>query len=817
MPGVKTLKKVRYPVKEILADYRLAVISRETSYLCRKEVFSGKAKFGIFGDGKEVPQLAMAHVFQNGDWRSGYYRDQTFMFAINELTVQQFFAQLYAHTDIKADPASGGRLMNGHFATRMLDEKGEWKELTQIKNSSGDISPTAAQMPRLVGLGYASKIYRVNQELEKYKKFSIQGNEVAFGTIGNASTAEGIFFEAVNAAGVLQIPMVLSIWDDGYGISVPNEYQMAKADISKVLKGFQRNDTDKGLEIINVKGWDYIACREAFEKAVTLARKYHVPSVIHFEDLTQPLGHSTSGSHERYKSRERLDWEREFDCNLKFREWILENEFSTEDELRSIEKEAIKVVKKGKELAWEEYFESIKHDQIEAAKIITTVAQRSKFKSEILQIKANLTQIRNPLKMDFFKAVKETLILTRNEKNPQRQRLINWLSKVNEDNQDYYSSHVYSHSKWASLKINEVKPVYSENSKLVDGREVLQAFFDGALARDPRVLAFGEDVGKIGDVNQAFAGLQAKYGEYRVGDTGIRETTIIGEGQGLAMRGLRPIAEIQYIDYLVYALQTLTDDLATLHYRTKGGQKAPLIIRTRGHRLEGVWHSGSPMGMILNSLRGINILVPRDMTRAAGFYNTMLHSDDPALVIEVLSGYRLKERIPDNLMDFTVPVGIPEVIRRGTDVTIVTYGAMCSICMSGAERLEKVGISVEVIDVQTLIPFDVNRTIVESLKKTNRIVFADEDVPGGATAYMMQKVLEEQNGYHYLDSKPITLTSKEHRPAYGSDGDYFSKANAEDVFDYVYAMMNETDPERFPEIYNKNYHIPQWNPEVIDN
>lgn len=817
MAEAKILDQIKITPKEILEDYRICVLSRETSLIGRKEVFMGKAKFGIFGDGKEVPQLAMARVFRKGDHRSGYYRDQTFMFAAGELTVQQYFAQLFAHTDIKADPSSAGRLMNSHFATRMLDTDGKWKKQTEMKNSSSDISPTGAQMSRLIGLAYASKLYRLNPSLNSMTDFSINGNEVAFGTIGNAATAEGCFFEAVNAAGVLQIPVVLAVWDDAYGISVPNKYQTTKEDIAKVMIGFQRNKEGPGLEIYQVNGWDYMACIETYEKATNIAREKHIPSLIHFKDLTQPLGHSTSGSHERYKSKERLAWEAEYDCNKKFREWILENGISTPEELNGIEMEARNQAKVEKDKAWVEYLESIKHDQIEAAKIITTVAQKSRFKREILEIKAELTRIHNPLKLDFFKAVKRTLILTRKENIPQRQRLINWLSKINDDNQEFYSSHLYSQSPESSLKVKEVKPVYSEKSKIVDGREVLQAFFDGALARDRTVLAFGEDVGKIGDVNQAFAGLQKKHGKLRVMDTGIREATIIGEGIGLAMRGLRPIAEIQYLDYVIFAIQTLSDDLATLHYRTKGGQKAPLIIRTRGHRLEGVWHSGSPMGMILNSLRGINILVPRDMTRAAGFYNTMLRSDDPALIIEVLNGYRLKERIPNNLMDFTVPVGVPEILRKGTDITIVTYGAMCRIVMAAAEELERIGISVEVIDVQTLIPFDIKHIIVESLKKTNRIIFADEDVPGGATAYMMQKVLEEQNGYHYLDSKPITLTSKEHRPAYGSDGDYFSKVNAEDVFDYVYAMMNEADPNRFPEIYNKNYHIPQWNPEVIDN
>lgn len=817
MAEAKVIEKIKISAAEILEDYRISYLSREVSLLGRKEVFMGKAKFGIFGDGKEIPQLAMARAFRKGDHRSGYYRDQTFMFAIGELTVQQYFAQLFAHTDINADPSSAGRLMNSHFATRMLDEDGNWKRQTEMKNSTSDISPTGAQMSRLIGLAYASKLYRKNPDLSDLTDFSINGNEVAFGTIGNAATAEGCFFEAVNAAGVLQIPMVLAVWDDGYGISVPNKFHTTKEDISKAMIGFQRTKREPGIEILKVNGWDYMACIEAYEYAVNLAREKHVPSLLHFTELTQPLGHSTSGSHERYKSRERLEWEKEYDCIGKFREWILENEISTEDSLNKLEKEAKTQARAEKDKAWDAYLESIKHDQIEAAKIITSVAQKSRYKREILEIKADLTKILNPLKLDFFKAVKKTLILTRKEKIPQRQRLINWLSKINDDNQKFYSSHLYSESTLSSLNIKEVKPVYSENSKIVDGREVLQAFFDKALERNKTLLAFGEDVGKIGDVNQAFAGLQKKHGALRVMDTGIRETTIIGEGIGLAIRGLRPIAEIQYLDYVIFAIQTLSDDLATLHYRTKGGQKAPLIIRTRGHRLEGVWHSGSPMGMILNSLRGVNILVPRDMTRAAGFYNTMLHSDDPALIIEVLNGYRLKERIPDNLMEFRVPVGVPEILRRGSDITIVTYGAMCKIVMEAAEELEKIGISLEVIDVQTLIPFDVNHLIVKSLKKTNRIIFADEDVPGGASAYMMQKVLEEQNGYHYLDSKPITLTSKEHRPAYGSDGDYFSKVNAEDVFDYVYAMMNEADPNRFPEIYNKNYHIPQWNPEVIDN
>lgn len=816
MADTKTIEKVDIPVGEILEDYKLAVVSREASIIGRKEVFMGKAKFGIFGDGKEVPQLAMAKIFRNGDIRAGYYRDQTLMFAIHELTIKQYFAQLYAHTDIKADPASAGRLMTGHFATRMLDEKGHWKKVTDLKNSSADISPTCAHIPRLIGLAQASKLYRENPDLHNLTDFSNAGNEIAFGTLGNAATSEGLFFESVNAAGVMQIPMLLAVWDDGYGISVPNEYHTTKGDIYKVLKGFKRATNEKGLELFQVKGWDYQACCEVFRRAEPICRIEHVPVVIHVTELTQPLGHSTSGSHERYKSKERLEWEKEFDCNRKMREWILKNGWADKITLEEIEEEGRRMAKNAKESAWREYIDSIKNDQIEAAKIITSVAQKSKYKKEILDIKKELTRIINPLKLDFFKAVKRTLILTRKENIGERQKLINWLSKINEDNQDYYSSHLYSQSDQSVLKIKEVRPEYDEESKQVDGREVLLAFFDGALSRDPRIVAFGEDVGKIGDVNQAFAGLQAKYGENRVWDTSIREASIVGQGIGLAMRGLRPIAEIQYLDYLIFAIQTISDDLATLHYRTKGGQKAPVIIRTRGHRLEGVWHSGSPMGMIINSCRGINVLVPRDMTRAAGFYNSILNSDEPALIIESLNGYRLKEKIPKNLMDIMVPVGIPEKLREGKDLTVVTYGSMCRVVMDGAEALAKVGIDVEVIDVQTLIPFDIHHIIVESLKKTNRIIFADEDVPGGATAYMMQKVLDEQNGYHFLDAKPITLTSKEHRPAYGSDGDYFSKPNAEDVFDYVYAMMNESDPQNFPAIFNKNYHIPQFNPEVRD-
>lgn len=761
----------------------------------------GKAKFGIFGDGKELAQIAMAKVFQNGDFRSGYYRDQTFMFAIEGLTIQQYFAQLYAHTSIEAEPASGGRLMNGHFASRLLDDSGNWKTQTEMKNSSADISPTAGQMPRLVGLAYASKLYRENKELYGLTDFSINGNEVAFGTIGNASTSEGHFYESINAAGVLQIPMVMSVWDDDYGISVPKEFHTTGGSISEFLAGMQRTKTKLGYEIIKAKGWDYLGLVDAFERGTKIAREEHVPVLIHVEEMTQPQGHSTSGSHERYKPKERLEWEKEYDCLTQFRKFILENEISTEEDLVSIETEAKATAKTARQEAWNGFINDIKKDQDKAVEILEALGNESAHGGTILQIVSELKSTLNSIRLDTFKVVKKVLRITRSEETSARASLVAWLENAHKENFARYNSHVMSQSSDASIEVSEIKAEYSESSPLVDGREVLQACFDAAMSRDPRVFAIGEDVGKIGDVNQAFAGLQDKYGNLRVTDTGIRETTIIGQGIGAALRGLRPITEIQYLDYLLYALQTLSDDLATLQYRTAGGQKAPLIIRTRGHRLEGVWHSGSPIGMILNSLRGINVLVPRDMTQAAGFYNTMLKSDDPALIIECLNGYRLKERIPDNISEFTVPLGQPEVLREGDDVTIITYGSMCRVILQAAQELEEVGISVEVIDVQTLLPFDVDHRIVESLKKTNRVVFADEDVPGGASAYMMQKVLEEQSGYFHLDSQPVTIAAKEHRPAYASDGDYFSKPNTETVFDKVYELMNEVNPAKFPKIY----------------
>lgn len=789
-------------MKEILSDYRLAVESREASLIGRKEVFMGKAKFGIFGDGKEVAQIAMAKVFRKGDHRAGYYRDQTFMFAIGELTVQQYFAQLYAHTDVNADPATAGRQMNGHYATRMLDEQGRFKNLAEEKNCSCDISPTAGQMPRLLGLAYASKLFRHNPELQKLTHLSRNGNEIAFGTIGNASTSEGMFLEAINAAGVLQVPMLTSVWDDGYGISVPQEYHTTKSSISKALAGFQRTATEKGFEIMTVKGWDYPALIEAYQKAERICREEHVPVLLHVEDMTQPQGHSTSGSHERYKSKERLAWEAEFDCNKKMREWIINEVMVLPEEVDNIEREAKLSAKSARDRAWDAFMEEIRKDQFFVTETISRAAEESTEKAALEEVREELVKSINPTRLDNMRAARKALRLLRQEHDlPSRAQLLEWIRQQDKENWDRYSSHLYSESDESALNVKQIEPRYSEDSSIVDGREVLQKCFDAALERDPCVLAFGEDVGMIGDVNQGFAGLQKKHGELRVTDTGIRETTIIGQGIGLAMRGLRPIAEIQYLDYFIYALATLSDDLATLRYRTKSGQKAPLIIRTRGHRLEGVWHAGSPIGMILHSLRGVYVLVPRNMTQAAGFYNTMLQSDDPALIIECLNGYRLKEKLPDNVGEFTVPLGVPEILRSGDDFTIVTYGSMCRIVMEAADALEEVGISCEVIDVQSLLPFDRYHTIVESLKKTNRVAFADEDVPGGASAFMMQQVLEGQDGYRYLDSKPITITAKDHRPAYASDGDYFSKPNVEEVFEKVYAVMHEADPVKYPALY----------------
>jgi pyruvate/2-oxoglutarate/acetoin dehydrogenase E1 component/TPP-dependent pyruvate/acetoin dehydrogenase alpha subunit len=790
--------------EDILKDYQLACESREASLMGRKEVFAGKAKFGIFGDGKELPQIAMAKAFQKGDWRAGYYRDQTFMMAIGELTLEAFFAQLYADTQIENEPASAGRCMNSHFATRILNEDGSWKNLTELKISSADISPTAGQMPRLLGLAWASKLYRNNPELRGFSQFSNNGNEIAFGTIGNASTSEGMFFEAINAAGVLQVPMLISVWDDEYGISVSKEYHTTKQDISKALAGFQTNADGKGIEIFRVKAWDYLKLIDVYQKAAKLCRETHMPVLIHVLEVTQQQGHSTSGSHERYKSKERLEWEINFDCNRQFKNWILEHGIANVIELQRIEDEARERVKQAKATAWNNFLKSVKNYQTDTEKALEiAISQNPKHQIALQNIRTELQKTVNPIKKDSIIALKKALRVLRHEPQSQKSILLETLYKKQKLAHEEYNSYLYSQSEQNALFVREIKPRYAENAKLVDGREVLQANFEAIFRNNPLVVAFGEDVGKIGDVNQGFAGLQEKFGEIRITDTSIRECTILGQGIGAALRGLRPIAEIQYLDYLLYAIQIMSDDLACLQYRTKGGQKAPVIIRTRGHRLEGIWHSGSPIGMILHAIRGIRVLVPRNMTIAAGFYNTMLQSDEPALIIECLNGYRLKERMPENLGEFTVPLGKPETLREGTDVTIVTYGSMCRIVMDAAEQLAEVGISVEVIDVQTLLPFDVDNMILDSVKKTNRVIFADEDVEGGASAFMMQQVLEAQGAYRYLDSAPVTIHAQDHRPAYASDGDYFSKPNAEDIFDKVYAMMSEVRPKDFPELYCK--------------
>lgn len=782
---------------EVLSDYKIAYQSRQASLVGRKEVLTGKAKFGIFGDGKEVAQIAMAKAFQKGDFRSGYYRDQTFMFATGMSNVREFFAQLYAHPSVEAEPCSAGRSMNGHFGSRMLDDQGNWLPQTDRYNSSADISPTAGQMPRLLGLALASKLYRNNPQLAEMTNFSNQGNEVAFGTIGNASTSEGGFWETINAAGVLQVPMVMSVWDDGYGISVPAKYQTTKENISEILSGFQTNDKGVGFEIFRVKGWDYAALCKTFQEAAAIAREKHTPVLIHVQELTQPQGHSTSGSHERYKDAERLQWELDFDCLLQMRKWMESADIAKAEELDNLEKEWKKEVNTIKKEAFASFLSGIKADIEDAASLLDALANESGI-APIQEIAAELRSITEPLRKDIGVAMDKALRMSLHADGPARQAIVTWRQNFYSTNYERYSSHLYSESENSALNVPVVPAQFSDDSPLMDGREVVQACFDKALERDPRVFAFGEDLGKIGDVNQGFAGLQEKYGEIRVTDKGIRELTIVGEGIGTAMRGLRPIAEIQYLDYLLYALQIMSDDIATLQYRTKGGQKAPVIIRTRGHRLEGIWHSGSPMGMIIHAIRGMHVLVPRNMTQAAGFYNTLLQSDEPALVVECLNGYRLKETMPDNIGEFTVPLGVPEVLNEGSDITLITYGSCVRVAQEAISQLEEVGISVELIDVQSLLPFDINHSIVESLKKTNRIVFLDEDVPGGATSFMMQQVLEVQKGYFHLDSEPRTITSKAHRPAYGTDGDFFSKPSAETIFEELYAMMRESDPAGYP-------------------
>ena len=791
-------------VVEILNDYRLANESREASLMGRREVLTGKAKFGIFGDGKELAQIALAKQFQNGDFRSGYYRDQTWMMAAGLLNVEQFFAQLYAHTDEEFEPYSAGRQMNCHFATRSLDSDGSWKNLTEQKNSSADISPTAGQMPRLLGLAQASKIYRNVPELkdlEEFKKFSISGNEIAYGSIGDASTSEGPFWETINAAGVLEVPMVISVWDDGYGISVEKRHQTTKGSISEVLKGIQREEGTNGYEIFKTKAWDYVHLCETYEKAAAVAREKHIPVLVHVEEVTQPQGHSTSGSHERYKSKERLQWEADFDGIKKFKEWILENKHASEEDLAKIEKDAKKRVRDGKKFAWTSFIKPINEERKEVLALIEAVANASSNKAFITKEVEALVLISEPIRKDIVSTVKKVLRLTRSESNEARQALSNWLIQSNAANYDRYSSHLYSESEESPLKIKEVAPEYDGSNAQKDGREILRDNFDYILKNRPEVLVFGEDAGKIGGVNQGLEGLQEKYGNLRVADTGIRETTIIGQGLGMAMRGLRPIAEIQYLDYIYYAIQIMSDDLSTVRYRTKGGQKAPLIIRTRGHRLEGIWHSGSPMGMILHAVRGMHICVPRNMTQAAGFYNTLLEGDDPGIVVESLNGYRLKEPVPTNIGEFKIPLGKVEVIKEGADITVITYGSMVRMAEDAAKQLAQAGINIEIIDVQTLLPFDLSHDIVESIKKTNRVIFLDEDVPGGASAFMMQQVLEEQGAYKFLDSAPTTLAAKAHRPPYGSDGDYFSKPSVDDIYDAAYDLMHEFNPTKFPRIY----------------
>lgn len=784
-------------VQEVLNDYRIAFKSRQASLVGRKEVLTGKAKFGIFGDGKEIAQIAMAKVFQPGDWRSGYYRDQTFMFAKGISSVHAFFAQLYAIPDTEKEPASGGRSMNGHFATRLLDDQGNWLPQSDRFNSSADISPTAGQMPRLLGLAVASKLYRENADLHGFTQFSNKGNEIAFGTIGNASSSEGIFWEVMNAACVMQVPLLMSLWDDGYGISVPAKYQTTKENIVALMRGFQSNEEGQGLELLTARGWNYPELCKVYKEAADICREKHIPVLVHVTEVTQPQGHSTSGSHERYKSKERLEWETEFDGITQMRQWIISQNIADETTLTALEVQASQAVKDAQKQAWNDYLQPIKTEVSELIALLNQLSAAG-LSPELAAIAQSLSEAKDPIRRDMGTAIHQALRLTVNASAAERKPLLDYLDKFNAINAERYSSHVYSQSDASVFNVPEVPAQFTD--EVVDGYQVVRACFDANLERDPRVFAFGEDVGKIGDVNQGFSGMQEKYGELRVTDKGIREWSIIGEGIGAAMRGLRPIAEIQYLDYLLYALEPMSDDIATMQYRTKGGQKTPIIIRTRGHRLEGIWHSGSPMGMIIHAVRGMHVCVPRNMTQAAGMYNTLLRSDEPALVVECLNGYRIKEKLPANIGEFTVPFGKPDVLRFGEDITLVTYGSCCRIAQEACDLLADHGIRVELIDVQTLLPFDIHHSIVESLKSTNRIVFLDEDVPGGATSFMMQQVLEEQGGYQYLDAKPITITSREHRPAYGSDGDYFSKPSVDTVFSTLYQMMHESNPSKWPSL-----------------
>ena len=785
---------------EVLSDYTLAITSRECSLLGRKEVLTGKAKFGIFGDGKEVPQLAMAKAFKNGDFRSGYYRDQTFMMAIGELTIQQFFAGLYGHTDVVQEPMSAGRQMGGHFATHSLNADGSWKNLTQQKNSSADISPTAGQMPRLLGLAQASKIYRQIAGIPNAENFSNKGNEIAWGTIGNASTSEGLFFETINAAGVLQVPMVMSVWDDEYGISVHARHQTTKENISEILKGYQREDGTNGYEILRVKGWDYVDLIATYEKAAVIARENHVPVLIHVNELTQPQGHSTSGSHERYKDTNRLGWERDFDCIRQMRLWMIAINIASPEEIDAIDAQAKKDVLEAKKAAWNAFIEPIVEDQKQFIGLIENVANSSKNKDRIITLISDLKGIKAPLKKEILVVARKILRLIQNENG--KEELSQWISSYTAKTQERFSSDLFSNTDSNVFSVKKVLPIYAENAREdTDGRMIIRDNFDAIFTKYPETLIFGEDAGAIGDVNQGLEGMQEKYGELRVADVGIREATILGQGIGMALRGLRPIAEIQYLDYLLYAIQIMSDDLATLRYRTVGKQKAPLIIRTRGHRLEGIWHSGSPMGMIINAIRGIHVLVPRNMTQAAGFYNSLLECDEPALVIECLNGYRLKEKAPLNYGEFKTPIGIVERLKEGADITLVSYGSTLRLVEQAANELMEVGIDCEIIDLQSLLPFDINQDVVKSIAKTNRLLIIDEDVPGGASAYILQQIVEQQDAYSFLDSKPQTLTAKAHRPAYGTDGDYFSKPSVEDIFEKVYYMMHEVNPAKFPNLY----------------
>ncbi len=801
MPRKKGSIALPLEKEEIIKDYRLVWQSRQVSLIGRREVLSGKAKFGIFGDGKELANLAIARAFQKGDWRSGYYRDQTWMFMLGVMSIQEFFAQLYAHADLNHESNTGGRSMNGHFATRFINPDGSWKNQTEMYNTAADISPTAGQMPRAVGLAYTSVLYR---NFESNNQFSKDGNEVTFASIGNASTSEGMFWEAVNAIGVLKAPAVISIYDDGYGISVPNQFQMVKENIGAILKGFERDanlppeKAERGYNLYTVRAWDYPALIETYLSAAEIAREYHVPALIHVTEVTQPQGHSTSGSHERYKTPERLKFEDEFDCLRKMREWMLEQRLISGPELDSLEKADYEAVEGIRKLAWDAYLAPIIEERNQVMDMLDEIAGSSNHISELKMIRDRLSALPSVTRRDIHSAAHEALRVLRDEGHPSRQVLVHWKNEQDQVNLERYGSNLHS---GRAIAVKEVKPEYSASSPTVMGFEVMNTTFDSILGRDPRVIAFGEDVGFLGDVNQGFKGMQEKYGALRVTDTGIREATILGQAIGMAMRGLRPICEIQYLDYVLYALQIMADDLANLHWRTAGGQAAPVIVRTRGHRLEGVWHSGSPMAGIIHLVRGMNVLVPRDMTRAAGFYNTLLKADEPAIVVEVLNGYRVKERLPDNISEFTVPLGVPEMIREGSDVTIITYGACCRIAMDAGNKLSSVGIEVEIVDVQSLLPFDIHGKIIESLKRTNRVVFLDEDVPGGTSAYMMQEVIEKQGGYYHLDSEPRTLSGKAHRPAYGSDGDYWSKPNSETVFDTVYELMHEVDPEKYPVIH----------------